>query len=171
LNDPVVIVPWRAEWADRFAEMRARVLGLFEPGEAVVEHVGSTSVPGLAAKPIVDMMLGVSRLAEIEKRIPALEADGWEYVARHERVLPERRYFARPVPRPRTHHLHAVEIDSAFWRDHLAFRDHLRAHPGDAAAYAELKRALATRHGRDREAYTEAKTDFVRSVLARAGAS
>ena len=79
-----MIVPWQPDWADRFAEARAGILALFEQGEAVVEHVGSTAVPGLAAKPIVDMMLGVRRLAEIERQIPALEAQGWEYI-------PERR--------------------------------------------------------------------------------
>lgn len=165
-----MIVSWRAEWAERFAEQRDLLLALFAPGEAVVEHVGSTSVPGLAAKPIVDLMLGVPRLADVEARIPALEEAGWEYVPEHEAVLPDRRFFARPVTRPRTHHLHAVELASAFWRDHLAFRDYLRAHPGEAAAYAALKRELAARFGRDREGYTEAKTSFVREALARAGA-
>ena len=171
MTDPVVIVPWQAAWADRYAEQRDRLQALFGDTEAIVEHVGSTAVPGLAAKPIVDMLLGVRHLADVEARIPALEADGWQYVPEHEAVLPERRFFARPTPRPRTHHLHAVEIDTPFWNDHLAFRDHLRTHPEDADAYAALKRALAARHGRDREAYTEAKTDFVRGVLARGRAS
>jgi GrpB-like predicted nucleotidyltransferase (UPF0157 family) len=170
-REPVVIVDWRAAWAERFAEQRERLLAHFAPGEAVVEHVGSTAVPGLAAKPIVDMMLGVRRLADVERRIPALEADGWEYVPEHEAVLPERRFFARPSPRPRTHHLHAVELASAFWRDHLAFRDHLRAHPEVARAYAALKRELAARFGRDREGYTEAKAAFIRGALARSRAS
>jgi len=171
VSEPVVIVPFRAEWADRFAEQRDRLLALFVPAPVRIEHVGSTSVLGLAAKPIVDMMLGVRRLADVERRIPVLEADGWEYVPEHERIFPDRRFFARPVPRPRTHHLHAVEVGTDFWRDHLAFRDHLRTHPADAEAYAALKRELAARHGRHREAYTEAKSDFVRSVLARVGAS
>jgi GrpB-like predicted nucleotidyltransferase (UPF0157 family) len=170
VSDPVMIVPWRAEWAQRFAEQRERLLALFAPAEVAVEHVGSTAVPGLAAKPIVDMMLGVRRLVDVEARIPALEDEGWEYVPEHEAVFPERRFLARPAPRPRTHHLHAVELGSAFWRDHLAFRDHLRSHPDEAAAYAELKRELAARFGRDRDGYTEAKTDFVRGVLARARA-
>jgi len=170
VGEPVVIVPFRAEWAERFVEQRERLLVLFAPEPVRIEHVGSTSVLGLAAKPIVDMMLGVRRLADVERRIPVLEADGWEYVPEHERIFPDRRFFARPVPRPRTHHLHAVEVGTDFWRDHLAFRDHLRTHPADAEAYAALKRELAARYGHDREAYTEAKGDFVRSVLARVGA-
>jgi len=109
-----------------------RLLALCVPAPVRVEHVGRTAVLGLAAKPIVDMMLGVRRLADVERRIPVLEADGWEYVPEHERIFPDRRFFARPVPRPRTHHLHAVEVGTDFWRDHLAFRDHLRTHPADA---------------------------------------
>jgi len=166
----VVIVPWRPEWADQFVEARDAILPLFESGEAFVEHVGSTAVPGLAAKPIVDMILGVRRLAEVERRIPALEAAGWEYIPDHEAVFPDRRFLARPKPRPRNHHLHAVELGTRFWNDHLVFRDHLRAHAEDARAYGELKRVLAEKHGHDREAYTEAKSDFVRGVLARVGA-
>jgi len=112
---PVVIVPWQPVWAERFAAERARLLALFAPDPVVVEHVGSTAVPGLAAKPIVDMLLGARRLADVERRIPALEAAGWEYVPEHEAVLPERRFLARPRRGPRTHHLHAVEIGGAFW--------------------------------------------------------
>jgi len=165
-----VVVPYDPDWVAGFDAERERLLALFEPGEACIEHVGSTSVPELPAKPIVDMLLGVRQLADVERRIPALEARGWEYVREHEAVFPERRFLARPRHWPRSHHLHAVELGTPFWRDHLAFRDWLRAHPEDAAAYGRLKRELAARHGSDRSAYTEAKTSFVEAVLARARA-
>ena len=164
-----MVVPYDPVWVACFSAERERLLALFAPREARIEHVGSTSVPGLAAKPIVDMLLGVRRLADVERRIPVLEARGWEYVPEHEAVFPERRFLARPRRRPRTHHLHAVEIGSRFWNDHLAFRDQLRARPEDAAAYGRLKRELAARHGSDRSAYTEAKTSFVEAILARVG--
>ena len=165
------IVAYDRAWPVRFEAERARVLALFEPGAAVLEHVGSTAVPGLGAKPIVDMLLGVRRLAEVEARIPALEALGWEYVPRHEEWFPQRRFFALPRPPPRSHHLHAVEIGCAFWRDHLLFRDLLRARPETAAAYERLKRELARKHADDREAYTEAKAPFIQAVLERARAA
>ncbi len=164
------IVAYDPDWPARFETERKRVLALFAPGGAVLEHVGSTAVPGLAAKPIVDMMLGVERLAEVEARIPALEALGYEYVAQHEVRFPERRFLARPRSGPRTHHLHAVERGSGFWRRHLGFRDLLRADPRTARAYEDLKRGLARQHAEDREAYTEAKTDFIEAALERARA-
>ena len=167
--EPVEIHPYDPAWPEGFAAERERLLGLFGPGEARVEHVGSTAVPGLAAKPILDLLLGVGALAVVEARIPALEALGYEYIPRHEAIFPERRFFARPAPRPRprTHHLHAVVIGTPFWNDHLRFRDRLRAEPELARAYEALKRELAGRHREDREAYSEAKTDFVRSALDR----
>jgi len=167
VDDRVVIVDYDPAWPRRFAAERDRLLELFEPDVARIEHIGSTAVLGLAAKPIVDMLLGVARLAEVERRIPALVERGWEYVAKHESVFPDRRFLARPQPRPRSHHLHAVEVGSDFWEKHLLFRDHLRAHPEDVAAYVALKRRLARRYRNDRAAYTEAKSDFIEGVLAR----
>jgi GrpB-like predicted nucleotidyltransferase (UPF0157 family) len=136
----------------------------------VLEHVGSTAVPGLGAKPIIDMLLGVGRLAEVEARLPALEALGYEYVPRFESRLPERRFFVGVAPRGRTHHLHGVEIGGSFWQRQLLFRDCLRSEPETAAAYERLKRDLARRHADDRETYTEAKADFIEAVLERASA-
>ena len=122
------------------------VLGaVFAGSEAVVERVGSTAVPGLGAKPVIDVMVGVSQLAEAEGRIGALEGAGYEYVQKYEIELPERRYFRKPRLGPSAYHLHCVVKGSSFWVRHLAFRDYLRAHPESAAAYCELKRELAVR--------------------------
>ena len=162
------ITVYDAAWPARFMAERERVLALFEPEGAVLEHVGSTAVAGLGAKPIIDMLLGVGKLAEVEARIPALEALGYEYVPRFESRFPERRFFVGTTPDGHRHHLHAVEIGGTFWQRQLLFRDRLRAEPGTAAAYERLKRELARRHGDDREAYTEAKADFIEAVLERA---
>ncbi len=166
MSDRVVIVDYDPAWPDRFERARDRLRGLL-PESARIEHVGSTAVPGLAAKPILDLLVGVARLAEFEACLGALESDGWHYVPEHEAVFPERRFLAKPEARPRTHHLHAVEIGTPFWNDHLAFRDHLRRHASAAAEYAALKRELAARHRDDRLAYTEAKSGFVEAVLSR----
>ena len=123
---------------------------------------------GLAAKPIVDMMPGLRSLGDAPPVIRAMERLGYQYVADYEDELPERRYFVRPPGRGYRHkrlfHVHAVETTSAFWRRHLAFRDHLRTHPDVASEYADLKRRLATEHGSDRVGYTNAKTEFITGI-------
>ncbi|HEY9109570.1 MAG TPA: GrpB family protein [Roseateles sp.] len=132
-----------------------------------IEHIGSTAVPGLCAKPVLDLLLGVTRLADVEARHEALAALGYRYRAEYEGELPERRYFTRDAGAGRLRvHLHAVVHGSAFWREQLAFRDALRADAALAARYAALKRELAERHAADKAAYTDAKGPFIRAVLA-----
>jgi GrpB-like predicted nucleotidyltransferase (UPF0157 family) len=167
---PVVLVPYDPDWPRRFETERALLARVFADAPASIDHVGSTAVPGLAAKPVIDIMVGVSALSEIESRIPELERHGYEYVPEYEAQLPERRYLRKPRVGPRTHHLHAVVRDSTFWRRHLLFRDYLRGHPETAAAYLELKQRLASLHRSDRAAYSEGKSSFVEAVLARAAA-
>lgn len=159
---PVVIREYDSEWPRLFEEEKAAILDAIGHVVAAIEHVGSTAVPGLAAKPIIDIMVGVRRLADAQQCIVPLQRIGYEYVPEFEVSLPERRYFRKGSPR--THHLHTVEVGSDFWERHLLFRDHLRAHPEAAKAYGELKRDLAVRYGADREAYTEAKTPFIRAA-------
>ena len=165
-DDPVRIVDYDPTWPACFEAERALLAPVFAGAECVIEHVGSTSVSGLAAKPIIDIMIGTRTLPEIEQRIREIEALGYEYVPEHEAVLPMRRYFDKPPDAVRTHHLHCIELGSVFWSDHLLFRDQLRARPGIARDYAELKRRLASEHGRDREGYTEAKGAFIEAVKA-----
>jgi GrpB-like predicted nucleotidyltransferase (UPF0157 family) len=164
MPEPVRVVPYDPDWPGRFDQERAVLGALFAGSEAAIEHVGSTAVPGLGAKPVIDVMVGLSQLAEAENRIAALEAAGYEYVQRHEMQFPERRYFRKPGLGPSAYHLHCVVKGSEFWVRLLAFRDYLRAHPESAAAYDELKRQLAVRFSK--EEYTAAKSPFIESVLA-----
>jgi len=161
----VVLVPYSPAWPMRFEAERARLAEVFASAGVVIEHVGSTAVPGLAAKPIIDILLGAPDLASIEANRTRLETLGYAYVPEHEDLLPDRRYFVKPVAHPREVHLHAVVFDSPFWNTHLAFRDALRAHPEWALAYETLKRELAQRHREDRVAYTEGKALFIARVL------
>ena len=147
-------------WAARFAEERARLRDALGALPAEIAHVGSTAVPGLVAKPILDLLVG-RPAGNVAPYVDALVRAG--YVHRGEAGLPGRHYFRRGDPR--THHLHLVEIDGPYWRDHLAFRDRLRADPALAAAYGALKTRLAARHADDRAAYTEAKAPFITAVL------
>lgn len=159
----VVIAEYRNEWPIMFGVERLRLASLFPA--CVIEHIGSTAVPGLAAKPIIDLMLGVDSLSEIERHIESLSILGYEYFPQYERFLPQRRYFARTDSGDLGWHLHAVVKDTPFWSEHLAFRNALRGDARLAGQYASLKRQLAEEFGNDREAYTDAKAPFIRSVL------
>lgn len=159
-----MIEPYAARWPARFEAERAALRAVLPQG-FVVEHVGSTAVPGLGAEPIIDLMLGADSLRDIEAQIPVLEALGYEYRPEHEVQIPERRFFAKPRKRPRDFHLHAIVRGGAFWIGHLAFRDALRSNARLARQYEALKRRLASRCGDDRDAYTDAKGPFVSAVL------
>jgi len=169
MTNQVLLVPYDPGWPRRFDEERRVLAAVFAGTEAVIEHVGSTAVPGLGSKPVIDVMVGIPALTVVEDRIPALEAVGYEYVREYEAQLPERRYFRKPRLGPRTFHVHCVVKESDSWLRHLAFRDYLRAHPEAAAAYYRLKEDLATRV--TKEEYTEAKRPFIEQVLASAAKS
>jgi GrpB-like predicted nucleotidyltransferase (UPF0157 family) len=163
--EPVELSDPSPLWPAIFALERDALATLFPDAEVRIEHIGSTAVPGLVAKPIIDVMLGAPSLAAIEAAIPALEAMGYEYVPEFERAIPERRYFRKQGLPPGSFHLHAVAFGGPFWRRHLAFRDALLADPALAARYGALKRKLASRHRNDRVAYTDGKGEFIREVL------
>lgn len=161
----IVVIEYDEAWPGAFREEADLLLRLFEPGVAHIEHIGSTAVPGLGAKPIIDLMLGARELGEIERTIPAIESLGYVYVSRHEAVMPERRFFRKDIGGRRSHHLHAVEVGGTFWRDHLLFRDFLRSHPDVATEYHRLKVGLAARHRWDPEAYMDGKDPFIEDVM------
>jgi GrpB-like predicted nucleotidyltransferase (UPF0157 family) len=127
-----------------------------------IEHVGSTAVPGLPAKPIIDIMAAVSSLVASRPAIQAVVAAGYSYYPYKAEVM---HWFCKPSPSHRTHHLHLVSYQSSLWLERLAFRDALRSSPELAAEYAELKRTLAVKFRLDREGYTKAKAPFIKEVL------
>ena len=132
-----------------------------------IEHIGSTAVPGLAAKPVIDIMVGVHSLEQAKTAIPVLESIGYVYWRDDPR--PGRMFFVKGMPpygKERTHHVHIVEVHGEFWKRKL-FRDYLRSHPEEAKRYEVLKRDLATRFLQDRERYTEGKHNYIESVMAK----
>jgi GrpB-like predicted nucleotidyltransferase (UPF0157 family) len=165
----VRVVPYDSKWPTLFAAEAEALRQRFalEGLPLVIEHTGSTAVPGLPAKPILDILAGYPPGAALPPYISALTGAG--YVHRGEQEIPGRDFFRRG--NPRAYHLHLTAIDSAFWRDHLAFRDHLRADNTLRDAYGALKRDLAARFPRDREAYIAAKESFVNEVLRDAAGS
>ena len=161
---PVLLVPSAPHWPEAYATLCAELLAVFGPGEIAIEHIGSTAVPGLLAKPVLDLMLGAPTLTAIEARIPTLTALGYQYVDRHEHELPQRRYFVRQPAGAERIHLHGLVRGDRLWREHLIFRDALRADADLRARYAALKTELVAR-GLDKAAYTAAKAPFIRAVL------
>ena len=160
---PVHLTPYDPSWPSLFEVERAVLERTLAPWlSGPIEHVGSTAVPGLVAKPVIDMMAAVDTLKMSRPAIPALVELGWVYFPYRAEAM---HWFCKPSPAFRTHHLHLVPFGSPLWTERLAFRDCLRRDPVVAAEYARLKRELAERYQFDREAYTEAKSPFVQRVL------
>jgi GrpB-like predicted nucleotidyltransferase (UPF0157 family) len=162
-EQPIHIVPYDDSWPTRFEQERAildRAIGGWVVG--TIEHVGSSAVPGLAAKPVIDIMVGVESLEASRAAIPVLGEIEYCYFPYRPDSM---HWFCKPSPSFRTHHLHLIPFRSRLWNERLAFRDYLRAHTDIATEYAELKQRLAEQHRLDREAYTEAKTPFVERIL------
>jgi GrpB-like predicted nucleotidyltransferase (UPF0157 family) len=165
-DEPVKIVAYDPAWPARFDSERVALegaIGVWVVGG--IHHVGSTAVPGLDAKPIIDVLIGVADLESSRACFEPLAALGYLYAPY---LSEEMHWFCKPDPRRRTHHLHLVPLASDTFRFELAFRDYLRGHRDVAVEYAALKRGLAKRFEHDREAYTVAKAGFVESVLERA---
>ncbi|HJP59789.1 MAG TPA: GrpB family protein [Gemmatimonadaceae bacterium] len=159
----VRVVPYDPAWPRLFVAEQRRLDGLLtQEGLALeLQHTGSTAIPGLAAKPILDLLAGAPDLTSLARAIDTLQHA--DYIYRGEQGIPGRHFFRRG--NPRQYHIHLTLTGSDFWRDHLLFRNYLRAHAEAAAEYATLKQALAERYPFDREAYIEGKTEFVRRVL------
>jgi GrpB-like predicted nucleotidyltransferase (UPF0157 family) len=165
-NDaPVLIVPYDRDWPGRFEAERGLLMDAI--GSWVVagsiEHIGSTAIPGLDAKPVIDIMAGIESLDGSRGALAVLERHQYCYAPYRTEVM---HWFCKPSPVHRTHHLHLVPLGSRLWTEQLAFRDYLRTHADVAMEYAALKRRLAEAHRLDREAYTDAKAPFVQRVLA-----
>jgi GrpB-like predicted nucleotidyltransferase (UPF0157 family)/SAM-dependent methyltransferase len=166
-RDPAIrIVEPDPAWAARAREELRRIEAALGPLAVRLEHVGSTAVPGLAAKPILDLQLSVPAIEPLEAYADPLASLGYVFVPDPD--MPDYHFFGKPAERPRTHHLHVCEAGSAHERRHLAVRDFLRAHPDEAASYADLKRAVAARHPQDRLGYITGKEQYLRDVETRA---
>jgi GrpB-like predicted nucleotidyltransferase (UPF0157 family) len=162
---PITIVESDPTWPVVFEQVAAHLRAIHD-GFSRIEHVGSTAVPGLAAKPIIDVMPAVPTVDRLDVCVQPLLSAGYRYVPEHEAVFPDRRFFALGPRGNASQHIHVVVEGSGFWLSHLAFRDKLHADPDLASAYSYLKRRLATEHGDDREAYTDAKSAFIAAALA-----
>jgi GrpB-like predicted nucleotidyltransferase (UPF0157 family) len=163
--NPVVIVDYDPSWPATFQRLRDRLAATLGPLAVAIEHVGSTAVPGLAAKPIIDLDVVIADRADLPAVIQRLQPLGYHHEG--DLGVPGRQAFTTPAGAP-PHHLYVCAVGAAALDRHLAFRDALRADPAAAGAYGDLKRSLAARLSHDRVAYTEAKSAFVERVLGQA---
>jgi GrpB-like predicted nucleotidyltransferase (UPF0157 family) len=165
--DEIEIVAYDPRWPSMFAEEAARLRAALNPRDILdIQHFGSTAIPGLCAKPIIDILIAVPSLAGARERfVTPLDALGYAFWADNPKQ--DRLFFVKGLPpygTGRTHHVHVAEPNAEPWL-RLPFRDYLRTHPEAAKRYEALKLDLARRYRDDREAYTAAKEDFVREIL------
>lgn len=162
----VTLVEYQHSWALQFNEVAAELATVFEAIPVDIEHIGSTSVPGLCAKPVLDVLLGARTLDAVMSRAEKLAWFGYAYRAEYEVEIPTRRYFVRAEGTHLRVHLHAVIRGGDLWLRHIAFREALLQSSRLVREYASLKTHLAELHCHDKVAYTEAKAPFIRQVLA-----
>lgn len=166
INEAVALCPYDPAWPSLFLAERHRLMSLFPSLLLDVQHFGSTAIPGMPAKPVIDVLAGVTSMAVADSLVEPLLSSGYSASAEFNATLTNRRWFMRWTDGRRTHHLHVVVLGGVEWRCRLRFRDVLRSNSELAGRYALLKAELAVQHGGDREAYTHAKAEFVRSVVA-----
>jgi GrpB-like predicted nucleotidyltransferase (UPF0157 family) len=162
---PVIVVDYDPAWVGVFEALRKQIAGVLGDTASAIEHIGSTAVPGLAAKPIIDIDVLLTSETVLPEAIERLARLG--YVHQGDLGISEREAFLTPSGAP-AHHLYVCPPNSREFQRHVAFRDYLRTHPTEAKAYGDLKKALAARFRDDREAYMAGKDEFVRELVARA---
>jgi GrpB-like predicted nucleotidyltransferase (UPF0157 family) len=165
MTKQIYLAPYSKEWPNEFEKEKALLLREIGTWVQDIQHIGSTAIPGLAAKPVIDIMIGVRSLQEADQYcISRIEKLGYTYIQKYEAEVPQRRYFQKTTSDgARTHQIHLVEIGSDWWERHLLFRDYLRSHPEAAREYEELKKSLAKKHS-DTNEYAAAKTAFIRQI-------
>jgi GrpB-like predicted nucleotidyltransferase (UPF0157 family) len=165
-RDRIKIVPYDETWPALFEEQRPVLEGLLRPWlRSPVEHIGSTAVPGLAAKPIIDMLAVIGRYEDFASALPRTGEAGWIRAPEPGDDASRQYSLCYPNIARRSHHLHVVEASSAAWPSWLAFRDYLRDHPASALEYGQLKRRLAEADDQDRPRYRAAKAPFIGEIL------
>jgi GrpB-like predicted nucleotidyltransferase (UPF0157 family) len=164
-RDVIEMVDYDREWPRLYQKEQAILAKAFSPFHPHIEHIGSTAVPGLCAKPIIDIMVGLPVLEGADRYVPLVRPLGYVHVEQEDEK--GRVFFRKGMPR--THHLHIVAFGGEDWHGHLAFRELLREDPDLRGRYAELKRHSAKMHREDREAYVRSKQGFIQDAVRKAG--
>ena len=166
-RDVIEIVDYDPEWPNMYDKEQAILMKAFSQLHPHIEHIGSTAVPGLCAKPIIDIMVGLPALEGVVRYYPLVRPLGYVHVEQEDEG--SRVFFRKGMPR--THHLHVVAFGSEEWHSHLSFRELLRDDPDLRGRYADLKRRSAKMHREDREAYVRSKQGFIQDAVGRAGSN
>ena len=163
----VEVVPHNPQWRDAFEAEAKQVAAALGENVVAIHHIGSTAIPNIYAKPVVDLLVEVRHITEVDGRSSAMESLGYEVMGEY--GIPGRRYFRKDNREGiRTHNVHAFEAGSSEVERHLAFRDYMIAHPGDAQRYSELKRKLAEEHPQSMDGYMDGKDGFIKEMDRRA---
>ncbi|CAF3792381.1 unnamed protein product [Rotaria sp. Silwood1] len=186
----IEIVPYNPEWKNKFEEEKKILSEILKEFNPEIEHIGSTAIEGLGAKPVVDIQIGMRKYEDLDEIVEPMINSEYVYYEKYEDVLPDRRYFVKAantnndeLPKilysyednfdrkehPHLFHIHTVELDSDWWRRHIAFRDYLRKNIEARDEYYKLKMELAKKDWEDKNDYTDAKTEFVKSIEKLAG--
>jgi GrpB-like predicted nucleotidyltransferase (UPF0157 family) len=168
LNRPIHVVDYDPNWPSLYEAEKESILTALGNRMIQIEHFGSTSVPGLPAKPVIDIAVGVESLQQAQNYIPSLENLGYKYEPELEVDTPARYFLWKGTPLVHTYHISMEVPGSPSWAEHILFRDYLRQHPDEACRYQNLKQELAVRCVTDMEAYVSGKTAFVVSCLEKA---
>ncbi|HON28872.1 MAG TPA: GrpB family protein [Mesotoga infera] len=163
---PVIVTEYCSRWPEFFREEADRLKkGLSDPNVAI-EHIGSTAVPGLSAKPVIDILIGVDSLDHADSLVVSIQKLGYTYIQEYESMIPDRRYFERDAGEI-DFHIHMVVFGGAFWTEHVFFRDYLREDPEAVEQYSALKKSLSKEHQNNREAYSRGKAEFIASIMSK----
>ncbi|NHK32731.1 MAG: GrpB family protein [Asgard group archaeon] len=170
VTEPIIIEKYNADWIAKYEKTKNKLLEIIDEFVVAIEHIGSTAIPGLASKPVIDILIGLRSLEDAEKCISKLIEHEYEYVQEHEKVLPNRRFFRKPAKGlgKREYHVHMVEINSYFWKRQLLFRDYIKSHPDALREYEALKYSLALKFKENRQAYVDGKDEFIEKILKKA---
>jgi GrpB-like predicted nucleotidyltransferase (UPF0157 family) len=159
----VKLLPHNPRWKDLFEEEADFLSGILNHFFPNIEHIGSTSIPGIVAKPIIDIAVAVMDLSELYDIIEIMETNGYEY--RGEQGIPDRHLFVKGTKTVRTHHIHLMPITHYQWETHQLFRDYLINHPNYASQYDFLKKSLQQKFSKDRVKYLDGKSGFIEKVI------
>ncbi|SDE68260.1 GrpB domain, predicted nucleotidyltransferase, UPF0157 family [Paenibacillus sp. UNCCL117] len=166
MDKPVIIEEYNEDWAFEYTQEERKIKELLGTKAIAIEHIGSTSVQGLGAKPIIDFMAGVNEWSDVDEFMEPLAKLGYEHV--YHREFPNRRFFRKGQWRAGTHHFHVYRYGSDEWNNNILFRDYLRTHSDVREQYNHLKKTLAEKYPNDRAAYTNAKHPFIADVIEKA---
>jgi len=160
----IIIEEYNPHWKSLFQEETTKLSIALSDIDITIEHIGSTSVEGLGAKPVIDILIGLRDFSLANDQIAKITNLGYQYMNTYEDVMPYRRFFIKESNRIRTHHIHMVEIDSEFWIRHIAFRNFLINNPDERMNYYQLKIELAKKEWKDGNEYADAKSEFIRRI-------